>query len=234
MVYLKKVRILMILYSKWSKEHVIRGITRVCDTVKLVSDARNMDAVEFGVYRGEATQLIDNMFYGYQFPVRRIWGIDSFEGLPAEADNVERFYLFNQGMFSDVTHLYPLRQNGRYIKKWFNELTLEDFKPEGLSKVCFVHIDGDLYQSCVDSLKFLFENDLVVPGTVIAYDEFKSTSSLESGGESLATFEACTKYKIGMTEFFRNVYNDNGIELWQNCFIINNIGEQNECRLLEP
>lgn len=210
--------------GRWSKEHVMEGIERAC-TGPLKDRGKEMDALEFGVYRGETTQLIDNTFYGYQYPVRKIFGFDSFEGLPAEDENVERFYLFNKGMFADVgSQLYPLRSNGYYVKCWFNELTPESIKDLDIKPACFVHIDGDLYISAVHALTFLFDNNLIIPGTVIAFDEYKSTSTLEAGGESKAWVEVCDKYKIEAQEFFRNVYFDQ-IECWQNAFEIKSIGQ---------
>jgi len=222
----------MIKRSIWSKEHVIEGIKRVCLNPEMKDKANQLDAYEFGVYRGESTQLIDNMFYGFQFPIKNIYGFDSFEGLPSEMAGVERFYLFTEGFFRDVgDRIYPLRPNGMYIKCWFNQLTSEHVGLYKMKPAAFVHIDGDLYISCVDSLKFLFENNLIVPGTVIAFDEFKSTSTLESGGESLAWKEATEKYKIESVEFFRNIYFDQ-LECWQNAIEIKSIGEKAQCNLL--
>jgi len=221
----------MIIKSNWNKRHVMEGIHKAVQNDEFIKNARQMDAYEWGVYKGESTQLIDNTFYGYQFPIRKIFGIDSFEGLPEEDLNVERFYLFNKGMFSDVDKIFPLRPNGHYIKAWFKDLTKDDVQKYGMQKACFVHIDGDLYISCIDALTFMLENNLIVPGTVIAYDEFKSTETLKSGGESRATFELCDKYKIEMEEFFRNIYFDR-LECWQNAFIVKSIGEKSSCQLL--
>jgi len=217
----------MIKTSRWSKEHLVEGIKKVVQNDSL----KNMCIAEFGTYRGESLQLMENLFYSYQFPVKGTYGFDSFEGLPAEAEDVERFYLFSQGMFNDITHLYPLKWGPGYIKCWFNQLNEDSIKKYGMTPFCFAHIDGDLYISAKDALNFLFSNNLVVPGTVIAYDEFKSTSTLESGGESKATFEICDQYKVEMEEFFRNIYTDQ-LQCWQNCFEIKSIGEKSECRLL--
>ena len=212
--------------SCWSKEHVVEGIKYCVQNEEFKRNARSMTAYEFGVYRGEATQLIDNTFYAYQFPIGNIIGIDSFEGLPDEKENIERFYLFNKGMFSDVgSHLYPLRPNGKYVKAWFNQLTADDVSKHNMRSAAFVHIDGDLYISAIDAFNFLFTHNLIVPGTVIAFDEFKSTSKLSSGGESLAWFETCEKYKVEAEEIFRNIYYDR-IECWQNVFVVKSIGEK--------
>lgn len=218
----------MIKISRWSKEHVVEGIRKVIQNDSL----KNMNIAEFGTYRGESLQLIENTFYAYQFPVKGTYGFDSFEGLPREDEYVERFYLFQERMFNDITHLYSLKWAPGYIKCWFNQLNEEYVKKYQITPFCFVHIDGDLYISAKDTLSFLFSNNLVVPGTVIAYDEFKSTSTLESGGESKATFEICDKFKVEMTEFFRNVYEDH-LSCWQNAFIINSIGEKSSCNLLK-
>jgi len=223
----------MIKNGKWCKEHVLHGIQRVCQNPQMIAEARRLDAYEFGTYRGETTQLIDNTFYAYQFPIKNLWGIDSFEGLPAEAKEVERFYLFNEGFFNDVgNQLYPLRPNGYYVKAWFKDLNENVIRQNNWAPAAFIHIDGDLYISCLEALTFMFDNNLVIPGTVIAFDEFKSTSTLEAGGESKAWFELCEKYKIEAVEFFRNVYFDQ-LECWQNAFEIKSIGTISKTGLLD-
>lgn len=218
--------------GKWNRRHVLYGIEKVCKNPYFIEHARELDAIEFGAYFGDCTQLIDNAFYAHQFPIRKIFGLDSFEGLPNEAIGVERFGIFSQGIFANPGQkTYPLRPNGQYIKCWFNELTTEHIQKYDMKPFAFVHIDGDLYISALDALHFLFSNNLIIEGTVIAFDEFKSTNTLDSGGESLAWKETCDKFLIETEEFYRNTYIE-GIELWQNAFEIKSIGQKNEIRLL--
>ncbi|MFN6051708.1 MAG: hypothetical protein ACK47R_12830, partial [Planctomycetia bacterium] len=167
-----------------------------------------------------------------------------------EAPGVEKFFYYAEGVFGEEDKsLYPLRQNGSYIRGWFSDLTPEHVKTHNMTQAAFVHIDGDLYISCIQALTFMLENNLIRPGTIIAFDEFKSTSDLFSGGESKAWFELCEKYKIQAREFFRNIYSHDrpdverlanhmksqGVkedlklpdyaELWQNTFEILSLGK---------
>ena len=191
----------------WSKEHLIRGIARVCDNPMLVSLARSLDIYEFGVFRGETTVLMEHLLHGYQFPYKNLWGFDAFQGLPQEAPGVDKFFYFAEGVFGEEgKSLYQLRPNGAYIRGWFSDLTSDHVAQYNMSPAAFVHIDGDLYISCIQALTFMLENNLIRPGTVIAFDEFKSTPDLYAGGESKAWFELCEKYKIQAKEIFRNIY----------------------------
>ncbi len=186
-----------------------------------------MDVYEFGTYRGESLRLIEELFYAYQLPLRKAWGFDSFEGLPPEEEGVPRFYLFAPGMFADVGRLHPTR-NATFIKGWFDELTPDHVRRHGMRPAALVHIDSDLYISAVQALEFVFSNNLVVPGTVIAYDEFRSTEDPMAGGESRAHMEVLNKYKVVATEFYRNVYRDQGapdLDCWQNTFVVESIGQ---------
>ena len=236
--------------SIWSKEHVIRGIEKMCKSEILLPLERTLDIYEFGVYRGETTVLIEHLLYGYQFTYKNLWGFDAFEGLPQEAPGVDKFFYYAEGVFGEEDKsLYPLRPNGAYIRGWFSDLTPEHVKIHNMAPAGFIHIDGDLYISCIQALTFMLENNLVRPGTIIAFDEFKSTPNLHTGGESKAWFELCKKYKIQAHEFFRNIYSHDRpdverlanhmksqgikenlnlpdhVELWQNTFEIISIGK---------
>lgn len=236
--------------SIWSKEHVIRGIEKMRNSEILLPLERTLDVYEFGVYRGETTVLIEHLLYGYQFNYKNLWGFDAFEGLPQEAPGVDKFFYYAEGVFGEEDkHLYQLRPNGAYIRGWFSDLTSEHVQKHNMAPASFIHIDGDLYISCIQALTFMLENNLIRPGTIIAFDEFKSTSNLHSGGESKAWFELCIKYKIQANEFFRNIYSHDrpdverlanhmksqgikedlilpdNVELWQNTFEIISIGK---------
>jgi len=157
--------------SIWSKEHLIRGITRVCESPSLLPLARSLDVYEFGVYRGDTTVLMEHMFHGYQFPYKNLWGFDAFQGLPQEAPGVDKFFFFAEGVFGEENKaLYQLRPNGAYIRGWFSDLTSEHVRTYNMAPAAFVHIDGDLYISCIQALTFMLENNLIRPGTVIAFD----------------------------------------------------------------
>ena len=218
---------MIIQHSHWSRAHLV-------ESVKFLAKAgtgTGMDFHEYGTYRGESLQLIENLFYAYQIPVRKGFGFDSFQGLPEEEPGVPHSPHFARGALGDVTFLWPTRQS-TYIKGWFNNLSGEDISRHDMRPVCLVHIDSDLYVSARQALDFLFGHHLVGPGSVVAYDEFKSTPSILEGGESRAHREIARKHRVRFREFFRNIYHDRldttdqPMEWWQNAFVIEEIGEE--------
>lgn len=208
--------------GKWSKLHVDEGIKYIAKNLR----GWNIDGdlYEFGAYRGEITQRIEHLFRTFQLNYHKVYGFDSFEGLPAEANGIPHHYVFTKGAFADTSPelLFPL-YNGEYIKGWFNQLNEESVKKHDFRPARFVHIDCDLYISAKDALDFMFKNKLIVPNTIVVFDEFKSVEPLLSGGEALAWKEITEKYKVEATEFFRNIYTDQ-VECWQNSWLIEKVG----------
>jgi len=123
--------------------------------------------LEFGVYKGGSMSHISRIF-----PDRTCWGFDSFEGLPEP-------WFINQG---DTNRVYPagkfnmqdqewpvFRENVALVRGWFAD-TLPQWLDQNSGPVAFLHIDCDLYSSTKTILDLL--NTRIVPGTVIAFDEF--------------------------------------------------------------
>lgn len=112
---------------------------------------------EFGVWQGNTINAIADRIPG------KIYGFDSFEGLPEKwRDNLDR------GAFR-VEALPEVRRNVELIKGWFSD-TLPAFLREHPGDVCFVHIDCDLYSSTRDVLSHL--GSRFRHGTVLVFDEF--------------------------------------------------------------
>ena len=115
--------------------------------------------LEFGVFSGTSINRIAS-----QMPGRRIYGFDSFEGLP-ETWRQD----FGQGTFKR-TDLPAVLGNVELVVGWFDN-TLPSFvadRPE--EKLALLHVDCDLYSST----KTIFANvfDRIEAGTVIVFDEY--------------------------------------------------------------
>jgi len=103
-------------------------------------------------------------------PLQRIYGFDSFEGLPEDwvrDDKIfpkETFAFLNPEAFPYVLH------NVTLYKGWFQD-SLPIFKENVLHDlpIAFLHIDCDLYSSTQDVFHALGNN--IVHGTVIVFDE---------------------------------------------------------------
>ena len=150
------------------------------------------DIVECGVGRGVSlVSWCTYVEYAQQFqddpkwPERRIMGFDSFEGLPdPSSDDLNPGWDNNPhiraGTVKDTSMtgvIRMLRSTGvspdfisdqvRLVPGWFNN-TLPNFD----AKIALLHIDVDLHDSYLTVLNQLYNQ--VVPGGVIAFDEYKS------------------------------------------------------------
>jgi len=151
--------------------------------LKLVNQAVDMAgmrsgdiALEFGVFQGESLALISR-----KLPSCKIYGFDSFEGLPASEQ------IWKKGQFNNPEGLkYAVGPNTELVKGWFNE-TLEPFMAKhDMSKVKFVHVDCDIYSSA----KYIFDTlfDQLPPDIVILFDEYWNYKGWK-GGEFKAFHE---------------------------------------------
>ncbi|BBZ37241.1 TylF/MycF/NovP-related O-methyltransferase [Mycobacterium conspicuum] len=122
--------------------------------------------LEMGVCTGKTINFIAALN-----PEQRVWGFDSFDGLPeqwARPDlDVPRgtFRVNVEGWMPPVLH------NVSLVKGMFHK-TLPGFKEQILKSgpIAFLHVDCDIYAST----KVIFDQlaDNIVSGTVIVFDEF--------------------------------------------------------------
>jgi Macrocin-O-methyltransferase (TylF) len=126
--------------------------------VKSIPESRSNDLIcEFGVFSGKTINCMAD-----QVPNRSLHGFDSFEGIPAGWNFLDR------GHFK-VSSLPSVGKNVTLIKGWFDE-TLPKFLADHSQDVALLHIDSDLYSSA----KTIFEllGPRIGAGTVIVFDEF--------------------------------------------------------------
>ena len=85
-----------------------------------------------------------------------------------------------------------MRSNVRLYKGWFED-TLPPFREQHPGPVAFLHLDADLYSSTRTILDLL--GDGIVPGTVIAFDEFFNYPGWREG-EYQAFTEFCRERQV--------------------------------------
>jgi hypothetical protein len=126
--------------------------------------------LEFGVYKGTTINWMASR------TVHRIFGFDSFQGLPDRWREG-----FERGRFK-TGGLPSVRENVHLVPGWFDQ-TLPAFVAEHPEPVAFLHVDCDLYSST----RTIFDSlgDRLVAGTVIVFDEFFNYPGWETG-EALA------------------------------------------------
>jgi len=123
---------------------------------------RSFDYLEFGVFQGESISRVAAL---NAHPGVRLFGFDSFEGLPADWNERNPKGTFN------AKGQMPVTDDPRitFVKGWFDR-TLPAFvvgyRPQ---EQIWIHIDADLYGSAMAVLILL--NPYIKPGTVIVFDE---------------------------------------------------------------
>lgn len=161
------------------------------------------DVVEFGCYIGTTSVFLADSLAGGP---RVLWLYDSFEGLPEKSmiDQSPAGEQFRAGELLASRkqlerNLRPYRQTKIRIKKgWFSELDQRDIPEE----IAFAFLDGDYYQSVLDSLRLIWPRlsvgaaivvddyaNVALPGAARAVDEWAKTHNLQVKSEqSLAIF----------------------------------------------
>lgn len=144
---------------------------------------RNTLWLEFGVASGRTINYIS------KFTTGKVYGFDSFEGLPEKWRDG-----FEKGMFNQNGEFPVVNYNVELIKGWFNE-TLEDFIKSQDKKISFIHMDADLYSSTkyiFDVIKNYIDNDcIIVFDELVNYDGFDGET-----GELRAFYEFITENKV--------------------------------------
>ncbi len=123
--------------------------------------------LEFGVYSGRSINFLSNKF-------RKIYGFDSFEGLPeAWHTNIDK------GAFA-LEKLPEVNSNVDLIKGWFED-TLPNFEPfkKKNALISFLHVDCDLYNSTKTIFKYC--GKYLRPDSIIVFNEYFNYPGWEEG-----------------------------------------------------
>ncbi|MFD2205761.1 TylF/MycF/NovP-related O-methyltransferase [Kiloniella antarctica] len=119
--------------------------------------------LEFGVYKGRTLNHIAG-----KFPSLKIWGFDSFDGLPEPwVRSYDKTNVTPQKWFA-LDELPVVASNVELVVGLY-ESSLPAWLSEHDGNVSFLHVDCDLYSSTKEILNNL--NDRIVPGTIIVFDE---------------------------------------------------------------
>ncbi|MEK3886283.1 TylF/MycF family methyltransferase [Bacillus sp. FSL K6-3431] len=136
------------------------------------------DFIETGVWRGGACIFMRGLLKVHEIDDRKVWLADSFQGLPAPN---EAMYPKDKGVrlhtldylsvsLEDVQNNFRkydlLDENVQFLKGWFKD-TLPNAPIE---KLAILRLDGDLYESTMDSLTNLY--DKVSQGGFIIIDDY--------------------------------------------------------------
>jgi Macrocin-O-methyltransferase (TylF) len=167
---------------------------------QIVEEGIQGDVIEFGTYYGHWVQVICEMLErnGWQ---RKVWGFDSFEGLP-KPDVQLNPDCWTEGMYSapfdEVRARLQVdkRPYLQLVKGWFNETLMRE-PATSIDKIAYARIDSDLYESCIDCLKYL--DGRLVDRAILVFDDWQFSTEigeprafkewLEAGGAQRYNFE---------------------------------------------
>ena len=176
-------------YDATSKYYVINNIW---NNIKL--DSIEGDYIEFGIFKGKS------LFHSFSTAKknkiihdRTFWGLDSFEGFPAENHS---FYTSKN---FDVSYEKVIKQFKKYgnikIKKGYFSKSLNDKNISEINKIAFAFVDCDIYESSLDVFDFLKKR--MTNGGFIMIDDY---TSIDNNGNTIS------KSFLSNFEINKNVY----------------------------
>lgn len=189
--------------------------------------------MEFGVCTGDS--MYETLIYclSDQKIPKKVFGFDSFEGLPEEATGIKRPPNWFPGAFRLKDHnprwggeytteaglnyvkgklkqFTPYNINIYFIKGWFSDtLNEETILSYRMVPAKFVHIDTDIYISTIEVLEFLVKYNMMADGCIIRYDDWdilKYGIEMHTAGQSLAHKEIVEKHNLQFTKITDNLF----------------------------
>lgn len=142
------------------------------------------DYLEFGVCHGTSFYCMFQTLQESNLNHVRLFGFDSFQGLPPiAAIDIENELQPGEYASSLATTIKRLTQKGIdwsrtfLIKGWYeNTLTCEVIKQHGIKKASLIMIDCDLYSSAKDSLNFCLP--LIKDTSIIFFDDWSEVKNI--------------------------------------------------------
>ncbi|MGI9451925.1 MAG: TylF/MycF/NovP-related O-methyltransferase, partial [Geminicoccaceae bacterium] len=136
------------------------------------------DYLEFGVYNGSTLAIMHDLLARRGRTTSRLFGFDSFEGLPQEA-NVDDNNIWMPGQYrcpeTFARNFLTKRgidwQRVALIKGWFSDSCTPATRAQHqMKKAGIIMIDSDLYSSAVEALNFC--EPLIGRHALIIFDEY--------------------------------------------------------------
>ncbi len=176
------------------------------------------DVYEFGVFTGSSMVTLLDIYKDCGIPIRNIYGLDSFEGLPEEKEEPKWQECWGKGDFNSQSHfsVNSVKESMKkieellepnlgktklslipgFFEKTLNKNTVSKYN---MDKASYVDCDVDIYSSTVEMLDFVMEHQIMVPGTLIGFDDIGGVpfpDDFTKAGEARAWKECRNKYDI--------------------------------------
>ena len=144
----------------------------------VLNDGVPGDLAETGVWRGGATILMRAALLAWGDVDRRVWVIDSFQGMPApdpvrwpaDADldlsGVEALTVSRAEVEEAFARYGLLDKQTRFLEGWF----ADTLPLAPIDQLALLRLDGDLYQSTWEALEYLYPR--LAPGGILIVDDY--------------------------------------------------------------
>lgn len=176
------------------------------DYVPLMLD--NCSVYQFGVCTGSTLKRALNIIYDMKKPVKKVYGFDSWLGLPNTIDKEWFAHDWYPGSFSalreykvnSVEELMPklkeyIGYDVEFVSGWFiDTLNDENYEKFEMSQASYIDIDVDIHSSTKQVLDFCVQHKIIDVGTIIRYDDWLSGQGLV--GNRKAHIEMLQEYDI--------------------------------------
>src|SRR5579872_5086225 len=118
------------------------------EVLKFGSEAVKIDGlfIELGVCTGKTINFIAALN-----PHQKIYGFDSFEGLPEDWARGDIAIFAGTFGFKNPNLLPPVLHNVDLIKGWFNDTLIGFVETHDAEPIAFLHVDSDIYSSTATS-----------------------------------------------------------------------------------
>jgi O-methyltransferase len=172
------------------------------------------DVVEFGTASGTTALLLARTMIAAEMtrPKKQLHLFDSFAGLPEATSSVDRgSFEVRSGIWTpgscmvlskdDLERLIQtvIEPNRIVIHAgWFAD-TIRWLKPD--QKFCFIHFDGDMYQSTIDAIGGLLKKHAISNGAIICFDDWNCGQASPKHGERRAWSELIAEFGIEFSDW---------------------------------
>ncbi len=170
-----------------------RGMLAQAFEFKMINDVPG-DYFEFGLWRGKTFIYAHRLSQRYGCKGMKLWGFDSFAGLPKIDDARDNIWSTGEFACSDAELRKLLRRSGVPEKHYelvpgYYEDSLNEALHARLSgaHAAIVYIDCDLYSSTRQVMSFL--KRYLVNGSIVCFDDFYCYKGSPDQGEQRALRE---------------------------------------------
>ena len=225
--------------SHW-RASCVKQLIEKCD-----AGCERKDIYQFGVFTGNSMSAIARAFHRANTNFSRMWGFDSFSGMPNDGTNNKtpialgkgdpyEYYAskdWRPGKFNPASYygssnfaqqewgLQLLVDDPRvsFVKGFF-EKSLTDATAAMLPfrEALYVDIDVDLYSSTVQVLEWMLKSKLIVKGTVLGYDDWGTGGEQ---GQKKAHNDVLNRFP----GFEVRQYGNPGYKWWPGCFVVTSV-----------